>query len=237
MTEPAIVLENLRFHWPGQSGPVLDIPRFRVPRGEQVFLGGPSGSGKSTLLNLLTGVLAPPGRGQVQVLGEDLALLGHRARDQFRADHVGYIFQMFNLVPYLGVLDNVLLPCRFSRLRRDRLSDPATDARDLLQRLGLSETLIHRPVRSLSVGQQQRVAAARAMIGHPELIVADEPTSALDQAARNLFLRQLLTQARNQGCTLVFVSHDLTLQAPFDRVIHLPELSQGSQPGSGEDVS
>ncbi|MFP4155292.1 MAG: ABC transporter ATP-binding protein [Halothiobacillaceae bacterium] len=225
MTGHAIVIENLRYGWPGQPRPVLDIERFRVGRGEQVFLSGPSGSGKSTLLNLLTGILATPGKGQLQVLGEDIGLLGGRARDQFRADHVGYIFQMFNLVPYLGVLDNILLPCRFSKQRRQRLRNPVAEAMELLGRLGLEESLARRPVQSLSVGQQQRVAAARAMIGHPELIVADEPTSALDQTARNIFLQQLLSQSRSQGSTLVFVSHDLTLQAPFDRVVQLPEIS------------
>ena len=194
-----------------------------------MFLHGPSGSGKSTLLGLLAGVLLPGG-GQVRLLGTDWAALSGARRDAFRADHVGYIFQQFNLLPYLSVLDNVLLPCRFSALRRQRADAAAGTARAsaaaLLERVGLGAPLWTRPAAQLSVGQQQRVAAARALIGQPELVIADEPTSALDAALRDSFMALLLQQCRDAGSTLVFVSHDERLAARFDTTLALAQVNR-----------
>ena len=176
----AISLRDVRFAWP-QSPPLLDIAGFSLGRGERLFLRGPSGSGKSTLLGLIAGVLEVQS-GRIEVLGEDLTALSGGQRDRLRAGRMGVIFQMFNLVPYLSVVQNVMLPCRFSPARRASTGGhPAGEARRLLARLGLSdENLLARPVTELSVGQQQRVAVARALIGGPELLIADEPTSALD---------------------------------------------------------
>ena len=222
---PAIALENVSFAWPGEDGFRLTIPRWTVARGARVALIGPSGSGKTTLLNLLAGVTRAD-RGAVRVLGSDLSLLSGARRDQFRGDHVGLIFQMFNLLPYASMVENALLPLRFSRLRRDRVGgDETQEARRLLSRLGLDlSTLEGRSVAQLSVGQQQRVAAARALIGAPELIVADEPTSALDPEARDGFLSLLFAEAERSGATLLCVTHDAAVAARFDRSAPLSDI-------------
>ncbi|HKX40891.1 MAG TPA: ATP-binding cassette domain-containing protein, partial [Burkholderiaceae bacterium] len=171
-------IEALRFAWRGAVHDTLQIDTLTVARGETLFLYGPSGTGKSTLLGLLAGVLMPS-RGQVRLLGVDWASLSAAQRDARRAEHVGYIFQQFNLLPYLSVLDNVLLTVRFSARRGAQAARHAGSAveaaQSLLQRFGLAAALWRRPAAMLSVGQQQRVAAARALIGRPELVIADEP--------------------------------------------------------------
>ncbi len=223
----AVELQGVEFAWPGKPL-LLAIAELRIAAGETVFLRGPSGSGKSTLLGLLGGVLTPQ-RGTVRVLGTELASLGASARDRFRGEHIGFIFQMFNLIPYLTVRENVMLPARFSAARSARLTGitVAAEAERLLAALGLGAAqLIDRPVTELSIGQQQRVAAARALLGRPELIVADEPTSALDHDAREAFLRLLLAECRSLQSTLVFVSHDSSLAPQFDRAIDLLTLNR-----------
>ncbi|MCK9489826.1 MAG: ATP-binding cassette domain-containing protein [Xanthomonadales bacterium] len=227
-TEPVVLIENLRFAWPGQPC-LLDLDRLRIDAGEHVFLEGASGSGKSTLLGLLGGVLAAQS-GRVQVLGTDLASLRAAQRDRFRADHVGFIFQQFNLLPYLGLVGNVTLGCRFSPRRRQRLGNAAAvaaEAERLLMALGLDVVqLRQRPVTELSVGQQQRVAAARALIGAPELVIADEPTSALDARTRGAFVDLLFEQCRRAGSTLVLVSHDPALAPMFPRSLVLAQINR-----------
>ncbi|WP_127474607.1 ABC transporter ATP-binding protein [Sulfurivermis fontis] len=228
MSDAAIALADVRFRWRPQGPRVLDIPALAVARGERLFLRGPSGSGKSTLLGLLGGVMVPQ-QGEVAVLGRPLHAMGGAARDRFRADHIGYIFQMFNLVPYLSVVDNVLLPCRFSRLHAQRVAargDAHAQARRLLAHLGLDGDLLSRAVTELSVGQQQRVAAARALLGAPELIIADEPTSALDADHRAAFVELLLDECAALGSTLVFVSHDRALEPLFHRALCLEEINR-----------
>lgn len=227
MRVPAVLLENVEFAYSG--GPtVLRVPELRIERGERLFIFGPSGSGKTTLLGLLAGVLRA-GSGSVQVLGSDLTALSNRRRDALRAAHIGYIFQMFNLIPYLTVKENITLPCRLSAERRARLGDVAPDAaaRTLADALQIGALLDERVTR-LSVGQQQRVAAARALIGAPELIVADEPTSALDSDRREQFLELLFERSRAAGATLVFVSHDRHLEHMFDRAVSLSDLNMAS---------
>ena len=232
MTHPAIELRDMCFGWqPG--APVLAIPRFVVERGERVFLHGPSGSGKSTLLGLVGGVVEP-GSGAVRLLGQDLAALSRSGRDAFRAEHLGIIFQLFNLVPYLSVLENVLLPLRFSRKRRARIADPRAEALRLLAALGLQDRdLLRRKVTALSVGQQQRVAAARALLGRAEILVADEPTSSLDADARESFLRLLMQECAAAGTSVLFVSHDHALGAWFDRSVSLQEINRSRARGNG----
>lgn len=224
---PAIRIADLTFAW-GEAGPdVLDIPELTIARGEHVFVHGPSGSGKSTLLNLVAGVTRARW-GRLEVLGTDLTGLGQAARDHLRADHIGLVFQMFNLVPYLSMVENVTLPCLFSRRRRSQAQARGgieTEAARLLGRLGLDAGRFgHRPVTQLSVGQQQRVAAARALIGAPEIVIADEPTSALDSDARDAFLALLLAEAR--AATVLFVSHDRALAHHFSRTISLAEINR-----------
>jgi len=236
-----VLLDRVSYTWPGANRPALDDVSLRLDSGERLFIRGGSGTGKTTLISLIGGLLQPAA-GRVTVLGQDLAALSAGARDRFRADHIGFVFQMFNLVPYLSVVDNVLLACRFSRRRRDRAlgADPSApdsdrhaqavrgrhalieEAERLLARLQLSAAVrARRQVTDLSVGQQQRVAVARALIGGPALIIADEPTSALDASARDGFLELLFEESAAAGAGLLFVSHDEALAAHFPRSLDL----------------
>ncbi|MBK9624396.1 MAG: ABC transporter ATP-binding protein [Rhodocyclaceae bacterium] len=242
MSTHAIVLDDLRFRWPGQAGWCLDIPRLEVAAGESIFLHGPSGSGKSTLLGILGGV-ALPQRGRVCVLGNELTQMNSGARDRLRASHIGFLFQQFNLLPWLSAIDNVLLPCTFSPTRKARASvahDVRQEAERLLSQLDLTSSHWLKPAAELSVGQQQRVAAARALIGRPEIVIADEPTSALDAERQQIFIDLLLSEVGNNspvgvgntpstGTTLIFVSHDRRLASHFDRTIDLCEINRAAQ--------
>jgi putative ABC transport system ATP-binding protein len=229
----ALRVEGLRFAWPGQPA-CLDVPRLDIAAGDTVFLHGPSGSGKSTLLSLLAGITVAQA-GAVVVAGQDLGALPARRRDGFRADHIGIIFQQFNLVPYLSARDNVLLPCRFSALRtRQSRSGGAgigEEAARLLLRLGIGESLHARPAATLSVGEQQRVAAARALIGRPTLLIADEPTSALDERNAHDFLDLVLSECA-ASCALLLVSHDLRLAPRFGRSVAMADLNHVTPPGA-----
>lgn len=217
-------VRGAEFTYPGQSKPTLRIPEFTVAAGEAVFLHGPSGTGKTTFLEMMAGVLVPQ-KGTVRMLDADFSGSSASARDRFRADHLGYIFQSFNLIPYLGVAENIELPARFSARRRSRVKagSPREESARLATALGIADVLDRR-VSELSVGQQQRVAVARALIGSPELVLADEPTSALDQDHREKFLKLLFELARSEGTTIVFVSHDRTIQGLFSRAVSLAEL-------------
>lgn len=221
---PAVELRHLHFGYrPGT--PVLQIESLVVPAGETVFLHGPSGSGKTTLLGIIAGVLQAD-RGEALVLGNDLTRLAGSNRDQLRGERLGYIFQMFNLIPYLSALDNITLPCRMNPLRMKRLGSPLeTETRALADALEIEPLLNARPG-ELSVGQQQRVAAARALLGRPDLVVADEPTSALDADRREAFLGLLFKSCREAGATLLFVSHDRSLEGRFDRALSLPDVNR-----------
>ncbi|MBA0446399.1 ATP-binding cassette domain-containing protein [Stenotrophomonas maltophilia] len=221
---PVISLEDVQFGYGMQL--VLDIPRLWVEQGSSVLLRGISGGGKSTLLGLLAGVLLP-GRGRVEVAGQALQDMGGAARDRFRADQLGVIFQQFNLLPFLTVRDNIALGLRFSRLRSARISGPLdAEIARLLLALQLDPALMQRRAGTLSVGQQQRVAAARALIGRPALLLADEPTSALDREAATAFLQLMSAQCQAAGTTVLVVSHDDSLQPLFDRTISLSEINQ-----------
>jgi putative ABC transport system ATP-binding protein len=223
-----IDIEPMRFAWTRGGPDTLVLGRLHLAQGQTVFLHGPSGCGKSSLLGLLAGVLLPQ-QGRVSLLGQNWAALPSGRRDAFRADHVGVIFQQFNLLPYLSVLDNVTLPCRFSQRRHARClfaGGPEVSAQNWLERMGLPAELWTRRADALSVGQQQRVAAARALMGQPELILADEPTSALDAALRQDFMDVLMQAARDAGSTLVCVSHDPQQAARFDLQWSLPDLQQ-----------
>jgi putative ABC transport system ATP-binding protein len=221
---PVISLEDVQFGYGTRL--VLDIPRLWVEQGSSVLLRGISGGGKSTLLGLLAGVLLP-GKGRVEVAGHALQDMGGAARDRFRADQLGVIFQQFNLLPFLTVRDNIALGLRFSRLRSARISGPLdAEIARLLQALQLNPELMQRRAGTLSVGQQQRVAAARALIGRPALLLADEPTSALDREAASAFLQLMSAQCQAAGTTVLVVSHDDSLQPLFDRTISLSEINQ-----------
>lgn len=223
----ATTLADLRYRWRGQAAPCLDIPHFEIATGERVFLHGPSGSGKSTLLGVLGGV-AVPEHGRVELLGRDIVSLSGRARDRFRADHIGFIFQQFNLLPWLSAWNNVHLPTIFSARRLQRSGDARATAERLLTHLDLAPTLWDKPAAELSVGQQQRVAAARALIGRPEILIADEPTSALDAPRQQVFIDLLLAESAAAGSALLFVSHDTRLAAHFDRSVALDTINRAA---------
>jgi len=233
MSSPVVNLSNVRFAWPGAASPTIGIESLSIESGERVFLRGPSGSGKSTLLSLLAGVLVPQS-GVVSILGKNVGALSGAERDRFRADHIGFIFQMFNLIPYLSVVENVCLPCGFSASRRARATQSGgtveKEAVRLLAHLDMADdTLLRRQVTDLSVGQQQRVAAARALIGAPELVIADEPTSSLDADRRAAFLELLFLECASAGTTLIFVSHDPSLEPLFDRAISFADINRPSR--------
>ena len=222
---PALDIENLVFSY-RNGEPVLDIPSLSLERGSQTFLYGPSGSGKTTLLGLMAGVLQAT-KGSIRVLGQDLSGLPGGRRDAFRAAHIGYVFQMFNLIPYLSVLENITLPCRLNPIRKQRLEGRglADVARELADHLEISHVLGN-PVTELSVGQQQRVAACRALMGAPELVIADEPTSALDYDRREAFLSLLFQECSRAGASLVFVSHDRSLEDLFSNKVSLTDVNR-----------
>ncbi|MEL6979834.1 MAG: ATP-binding cassette domain-containing protein [Pseudomonadota bacterium] len=234
---PAVEIEALTFAWSAAKAEQerfrLEIPAWRLERGARVALTGPSGSGKTTLLTLLSGVATAQG-GALRVLGQDLAQLSGPARDRFRGAHIGLIFQMFNLLPYAGAVENALLPLHFAPARRAKAGpDPAAEAARLLGRLGLPpEAYGGAPVSQLSVGQQQRVAAARALIGAPELIIADEPTSALDAPNRDAFLDLLFAEADRSGAALLLVTHDEAVAARFETVTALGAILSGAARGA-----
>lgn len=228
---PIVKLEQVRFSWPGQDGDLLDIDRLEVEQGEHLLIRGSSGSGKTTLLNLLTGVSLPRA-GSIEILSTRLDSLSNKQRDQFRADHLGVIFQQFNLLPYLSVMENTVLPCWFSRRRRENAGNVAAANHRLFEALNLSVDLVNQPVGKLSVGQQQRVAVARALIGNPEIVIADEPTSALDADNRDRFLSLLFREADRRGSTLIFVSHDPHIAGQFPRVMEMSEINRARPEGA-----
>lgn len=223
-----IKISDLRFSW--KDTPVINISQLHIHAGQHLFIEGPSGSGKSTLLNLMAGVLQPQ-EGDITILGQSLNKLSSSQKDSFRADNIGFIFQQFNLIPYLSVIDNITLPCSFSEVRKQkaiaRSGDLKTEAIQLLRALDLDDDeIFQRNVNELSVGQQQRVAAARAMLGAPDVIIADEPTSALDSDHRDAFIEMLFKECEKENITLIFVSHDKSLKKHFQHHVNLAEINQ-----------
>jgi putative ABC transport system ATP-binding protein len=233
-TPNVIRMSGVRFVWPGRDAFSLTVDAFSLPAAKRILLIGPSGSGKSTFLSLICGILAPQ-TGEIDILGTDITKLAASGRDGFRAEHFGIIFQIFNLLPYGTVIDNVLIPLSFAPMRRKRATTKGRaedEAVRLLTCLGLEPHLTRGPsAANLSVGQQQRVAAARALIGSPEIVVADEPTSALDRNRQAAFLDLLFTQVSDAGATLIMVSHDETLAGRFDEVMRLETIAISGRGG------
>jgi len=225
----SIDIKGLRFSWRGRTSFSLAVPDLTVAAGEKLFLLGESGTGKSTLLSLICGITTPS-EGRLVLDGTNLPDLSASARDRFRAEHIGVIFQMFNLLPYASPLENILLPLAFAPNRKSRVANQRAEALRLTSALGLDETLVTSAgTTELSIGQQQRVAAARALIGGPKLIVADEPTSALDATSQAAFVDLLMTQAEAAGATLLMVSHDARLANRFDRRLDLADVAQATR--------
>lgn len=218
-------IENLRYAYDKKgTDTLLDIPRWTIAKGEKVLLHGPSGAGKSTLLNLISGILWCS-EGKLEVMGKRLDKMNERERDRFRANNVGYVFQSFNLFPFLNAYENVDLSLYFSEDARSKRSKQEIE--NLLRELNLSKSDCAKPIRKLSIGQQQRVAIARSLVKKPGLLIADEPTSSLDEENRNQFMSVLLDLINEQDTTLLFVSHDLSLREHFNRVEALAGIHQG----------
>lgn len=225
MDSIAIELKNLRFSYlsPKNESPwLIDIPELKIKKGETVFIYGPSGGGKTSFLEILSGILQPQG-GSVKVGGTDLVNLSAAQRDDFRAQNMAFVFQSFNLIPYLSVEENILLPLAL-RGKKD-ISDEKLRLPSLVERLGLT-SLLSKSIAQLSVGQQQRVAVARALLGRPQILLADEPTSSLDFDNRERFLKLMFDIAQESQSTIVFVSHDRSLERMFDRSLSFVELNR-----------
>jgi putative ABC transport system ATP-binding protein len=211
----------------GNRLPILDIPEFQVAAGEQMVLVGRSGSGKTTLLHVIAGI-SRPDAGLVRVDGSDITRLPEAGRDRFRANKIGYVFQTFNLLPGFSALENVLLGMTFA----GRRSDPKR-ARDLLERVGLGHRLSHNPP-MLSVGEQQRVAVARALANRPRLLLADEPTANVDTGHQQQIIDLIRLNCREEKVAMVLVTHTPEVARQFDRVDQLEEFNRTS---SGERVA
>jgi putative ABC transport system ATP-binding protein len=217
-TAAAIHIQGARFAYiPGH--PILSIDELSIPSGHRIFVHGPSGSGKTTLLSLISGVLVAQ-QGSVNVLGQDLTRLSASARDTLRGSRIGYIFQGFNLIPYLTVAENIALPCDLHRSRRARISAPtvAEEVVRLARRLDI-HTHLNAPVTNLSTGQQQRVAIARALVGQPKVLLADEPTGNLDSTTSDEIMGILRRLNEERGITVVLVTHEPDIAAYAKRVI------------------
>ncbi|MCU0723913.1 MAG: ABC transporter ATP-binding protein [Planctomycetes bacterium] len=210
-----IELRDLEFRY-GEGGFRLRVAELSVPRGQAVAVIGPSGSGKTTLLHLVAGILLPDS-GRIRIGETVVSGLRDEARRRFRCAHVGLVFQEFELIDYLDVMENLLLPYRINRAL---VLDAATRerARSVAARLGIEALLRRRPDR-LSHGERQRVAIGRALLAGPRTLLADEPTGNLDPVAAKAIMDLLLSCARESGATLIAVTHDHSLLAGFDRVI------------------
>jgi len=202
----------------GTALPVLDIPEFRVAAGEQMVLIGRSGCGKTTLLHIIAGI-SRPDSGKVRIDEWDINLMPEAECDRFRAERIGYVFQTFNLLAGFTALENVLLAMRFARGRPDK-----NRARHLLDRVGLSHRMTHRPS-MLSVGEQQRVAVARALANKPQLLLADEPTANVDAGHQQQILDLIRETCREENVALVMVTHSNEVAAQFPRVDRLEEFN------------
>ena len=220
----AIHLKDILFSYPEQPDvAVINIPSWSLPTGESTLIYGSSGSGKSTLLNILNGLLTV-NTGHVKVLDQHLEKMTNRQRDKFRANNIGYVFQQFNLIPYLDAIDNIRLASYFSNsISKTSLNK---EINTLLKTLNMPEKDWKKPVRHLSIGQQQRIAIARALINKPTLLIADEPTSSLDQKNRDSFMTLLMSIVKAHNITLLFVGHDMSLSPYFTRVESLSEINR-----------
>ena len=223
MDESIINIDSVRFYWSKKSNFKIFVPNLEIKKGEKVLLLGESGSGKTTLLSLMCGFLNPLS-GNISINGNTINQLSSKTRDEYRADNIGIIFQQFNLLPYANVVDNVLLPLYFSKVRSSNVSNKKEKVIELFKQLRLPDDIAQFRASSLSMGQQQRVAVARALIGNPSLIIADEPTSSLDADAQKIFLNLMFEQISENNSTLLMVSHDKSLSNQFDRLIHINEI-------------
>lgn len=223
MDDSIVKIESLRFQWSKNSNFKIFVPKLEVGRGKKVLFLGESGSGKTTLLSLICGFLEPIS-GSILINDKIISDLTSTNKDAYRSDNIGIIFQQFNLLPYANVIDNIILPLYFSKQRSKKVENKINVAMNLCNQLRLPESILNQKASNLSVGQQQRVAVARALIGSPSIIVADEPTSSLDTEAQELFLDLMFDQISKNSSTLLMVSHDKSLTNYFDQVIDINEI-------------
>lgn len=223
MNESIIKIDTVKFYWSKKSNFKIFVPNLEIKKGEKVLLLGESGSGKTTILSLICGFLNPLS-GNIFINGKTINQLSSKTKDEYRADNIGIIFQQFNLLPYANVVDNVLLPLYFSKVRSNNVPNKREKVIELFKQLRLPDDIIQFKASSLSMGQQQRVAVARALIGNPSLIIADEPTSSLDADAQKIFLDLMFEQISENNSTLLMVSHDRSLSGQFDRLININEI-------------
>jgi ABC-type lipoprotein export system ATPase subunit len=217
-----LLIENVKKSYREPDGsrlPILDVPRLEVAAGEQVVIRGRSGGGKTTLLNAIAG-LATIDSGRITIKGTEITRLPEVARDRFRARHIGFVFQTFNLLAGFTALENVLLGMTFTGQRQDRYR-----AAELLKRVGLGHRLTHKPA-ALSVGEQQRVAVARALVNQPVLLLADEPTANIDPAHQQAVIDLLREVCRSENVAMLLVTHADEVSDQFERVEHLEELNR-----------
>ena len=223
MDDSIVKIESLRFQWSKNNNFKIFVPKLEVGRGKKVLFLGESGSGKTTLLSLICGFLEPLS-GSISINDKIISDLTSTNKDAYRSDNIGIIFQQFNLLPYANVIDNIILPLYFSKQRSKKVENKINAAMNLCDQLRLPESILNQKASNLSVGQQQRVAVARALIGSPSIIVADEPTSSLDTEAQELFLDLMFDQISKNSSTLLMVSHDKSLKNYFDQVIDINEI-------------
>ena len=223
MDDSIVKIESLRFQWSKNNNFKIFVPKLEVGRGKKVLFLGESGSGKTTLLSLICGFLEPLS-GSISINDKIISDLTSTNKDAYRSDNIGIIFQQFNLLPYANVIDNIILPLYFSKQRSKKVENKINSAISLCNQLRLPESILNQKASHLSVGQQQRVAVARALIGSPSIIVADEPTSSLDTEAQELFLNLMFDQISKNSSTLLMVSHDKSLTNYFDQVIDINEI-------------
>ncbi len=223
-------LENVKKAYLEPNGhvlPILDIESFQVRAGEQMVLVGESGCGKTTLLQVVSGIRSAD-EGSIKIDGVDILRFSEATRDRIRAEKLGYVFQTFNLLSGFSALENVLLGMTFGRRRYDD-----ERARHLLDRVGLAHRMTHKPA-AMSVGEQQRVAVARALANKPKLLLADEPTANIDPANQQNIVNLIRESCREENIALVMVTHSVEVASQFERVDRLEEINRAVQVAGAE---
>ena len=224
MTNNLISIKNLKYKIGQNINFSLNIKNFKLNKSDSILIYGESGLGKSTFLNLLSGTISPQ-KGNIDILGTNISNTSSSIKDKIRGDHFGIVFQTFNLLPYISVKNNILLGKAYSSIKQSKSNND--EIKELMDKLSLNyEDLINRKAYELSIGQQQRVAVARALIGKPEIILADEPTSALDKSNQKEFINLLFKSIDENEQGLIMVSHEHKLSNKFKKVKNITEICE-----------
>ena len=221
----SIILSNISFRYKKRHSVILDIPEWKLASESKIFIRGESGTGKTTFLNILCGIISPT-KGELKIFGTKVNRTSARQRDVFRANNIGYVFQQFNLIPYLSAVDNILLANYFSKEQTSLRKREKVE--DLLFRLNINKKDWYLEIRRLSVGQQQRVAIARALINNPRLLITDEPTSALDIKNRDIFMNLMMDVVNEKRITLVCVGHDPAIANFFNMIEEFSQINKSA---------